>query len=101
MTAKPNRIYGLMMARAMDPASVPVLVDLGSADDKAARDCADRLIAAGVGRRNFSIEGHFRLLMMLPLSKAEAIIKRFRFREGGTYWRCTHHRSTLAKLGDR
>lgn len=87
--------YGAMVARAINPAAVPFLVDLGSVDEKPSRDCADRLIAAGISRRNFSIEGNRRLLVRLPPKKAAAIIKRFRFKEGGTYWQCTHHRAAL------
>ncbi len=89
--------FGLMVARAMDPATVPTLVDLGPVNDKAARDCANRLRAASLSKRNFSIEGFGRLLVSLPPAKAERIIKRFRFKKGATYWQCTHHRAVLGK----
>jgi len=86
---------GLMTERCIAPEKVPVLVDLGSVNDKAARDCADRVMAAGVAKSNFSIEGFNRLLLKLPKSKAAAIIRRFRFKEGCTYFQCTHHRTGL------
>lgn len=88
--------FGLMADRAMAPNKIPVLVDLGRVDDKSARDCADRLMAAGVSRKNFSIEGAARLLVKLPPRKSAAIIKRFRFRECSTYFQCTHCRAALA-----
>ena len=83
---------GLMVDRVINPASIQVLVDLGSVNDKRSRDCADRLMAAGVARKNFSIEGFARLLVKLPPRKAPELIKRFRFAEGTTYFQCTHHR---------
>ena len=87
--------FGLMVQRAMNPARIPVLVDLGSVDVKETRDCADRLMAAGVHRRNFSIEGHGRLLVKLPTKHAASIIRRFRFQTDVTYWQCTHRRRNL------
>lgn len=87
----------LMNARCINPASVPVLVDLGYLDDRKARECADRLMAAGIARRNFSIEGFRRLLVKLPPKKAPNIIKRFRFVAGETYFTCTHSRRGLAR----
>jgi hypothetical protein len=86
---------GLMAARCIDPASVPVLVDLGYVNDKPTRDCADRLIAAGLAKSNFSIEGFNRLLVKLPAKKSADFIRRFRFVEGSTYFQCTHHRAAL------
>lgn len=85
----------LMLERAYDPENVPVLVDLGYVEDKASRDCADRLMNAGVGKSRFSIEVFNRLLVSLPKTKADKIIKRFRFKEGPAYWQCTHSRSGL------
>lgn len=86
---------GLMVDRRMNPASIPVLVDLGSLNDKASRDCADRMMAAGVSKKNFSVEGFNRLLVKLPPKIAPAIIKRFRIKEGAAYWQCTHSRNNL------
>ena len=83
---------GLMTDRVINPAAIPVLVDLGSVNDKPSRDCADRLMAAGVAKSNFSIEGFARLLVKLPPKKADAIIRRFRFVAGATYFQCTHSR---------
>jgi len=87
--------FGLMVDRHMAPDKIPVLVDLGSVEDKKSRDCADRLMAAGVSRKNFSIEGNRRLLVRLPPLKSIDLIRRFRFETGGTYWQCTHHRRGL------
>lgn len=94
---------GLMVDRCINPAAVPVLVDLGSVNDKASRDCADRLMAAGIAKKNFSIEGFNRLLVKLPPKKADTIIGRFRFVPGQTYFQCTHSRRGIAavKNGDR
>lgn len=83
---------GLMTDRAINPASIPVLVDLGSVNDKVSRDCADRLMAAGIAKSNFSIEGNARLLVKLPPKKADEIVRRFRFVPGTTYFQCTHSR---------
>lgn len=87
-----------MVERYLTPASIPVLVDLGYVNDKPSLDCADRLMAAGISRKNFSIEGHARLLVKLPPKKAAAIIKKFRFVEGVTYWQCTHSRRGLDSI---
>jgi hypothetical protein len=81
----------LMLQRCIDPASVPVLVDLGSVDDRRSRDNAVTLIAAGVSRKNISIEGHRRLLIKLPPRKAAALLAQFPIVAGVTYWKCTHH----------
>lgn len=86
---------GLMVDRCINPEAIPVLVDLGSVNDKASRDCADRLMDAGIGRKNFSIEGFARLLVKLPPRKSQEIINRFRFEPRSTYWQCTHCRSGL------
>jgi hypothetical protein len=88
---------GLMVDRVIDPASIPVLVDLGSVTDKASRDFADRMMAGGLSRNNFSIEGNGRLLVKLPPKKAAAIIKKYRIVEGVTYWQCTHSRPNIKK----
>ena len=85
----------LMLARALSLASVPVLVDLGYLNDKASRDAADRLLAAGLSVRNLSIEGHNRLLAKLPPKKATALIERCELLEGGRYWQTTHRRKGL------
>jgi hypothetical protein len=86
---------GLMVSRCIDPTKIPVLVDLGYLDEKRSRDCADRLMAAGVSRKNFSIEGNRRLLVKLPPKTADGLIKRFRFEAGASYFQCTHHRRSL------
>lgn len=87
---------GLMVERCINPAAMPVLVDLGPLDDKKSRDLADKLMAAGINRKNFSIEGFRRLLVKLPVKKAPEILKRFpRIVEGSTYFQATHHRRDL------
>lgn len=88
--------FGLMVDRCMNPDSIPILVDLGSVDEKAARDRADALMASGVGRGNLSIEGFRRLLVKLPPKKAESILARFPIVAGSTYWQTTHHWRGLA-----
>lgn len=89
--------FGLMVQRAMDPTSIPVLVDLGYLDDKASRDRADALMAGGLSRRNLSIDGHRRILMKVPPKKAGTILKRFPIVAGETYWQTTHHWRGLGK----
>lgn len=89
--------FGLMVERAMNPLSIPVLVDLGYLDEKASRDRADALMAGGLSRRNLSIEGNRRILMKVPPKKAEAIFKRFPIVSGETYWQVTHHWRGLGK----
>jgi hypothetical protein len=90
-----------MVNRCIDPESIPVLVDLGYVNDKASRDFADRLMAAGISPKRFSIEAFGRLLVNLPPTKAGKIIKRFRLREGSTYFMCTHHRAAIAKASGK
>ena len=83
--------FGLMVQRAMRPDSIPILVDLGYVDDKATRDRADALMAAGISRFNLSIEGSRRLLIKLPTRKAGGIFGKFPIIAGETYWQTTHH----------
>lgn len=88
--------FGLMVDRHMNPDSIPVLVDLGSVDQKASRDRADALIASGISRTNLSIEGFRRLLVKIPPRKIKKILEHFPIVEGATYWQTTHHWRGLA-----
>ena len=90
--------FGLMLDRALSPDKIPVLVDLGSVNDKATRDRGDALMAAGMkAKRHFSIEGNSRLLMKVPPTKAEALFAQFpAIVPGSTYWQTTHHWRGLA-----
>lgn len=88
-----RREFGWMTTRILYPKEVPMLVDLGPLDQKAGRDCADRLFSFGVSRKNLSIEGNRRILMRIPPAKIAAVLKRFRFKEGVSYFQCTHHRA--------
>lgn len=88
---------GLMVDRCISPASIPVLIDLGPLNEKPSRDRADALMAAGIGRSNFSIEGFGRLLVKLPKLKIEATFKAFpMIVPGSTYFQTTHHWRGLA-----
>lgn len=83
---------GFMVDRHIDPASMPVLIDLGYVAEKPTRDRADKLTGAGLSSRNFSIEGFGRLLVKLPPKKAAAILKSFpEIVVGSTYFQTTHH----------
>lgn len=82
--------FGLMVERAMAPDKIPILIDLGSVEDKAARDRADALMAAGLSNKNFSIEGNRRLLVKVPPKKS-ALLNTFPIVAGSTYWQTTHH----------
>ncbi len=88
--------FGLMVDRCINPESIPVLVDLGSVDEKVSRDRADALMASGVGRGNLSIEGFRRLLVKLPAKKVQDILASFPIVAGSTYWQTTHHWRGLA-----
>lgn len=80
---------GLMVERYIDPDATPVLVDLGYWDKKSA-ERFEMLVAAGIGRRNFSIEGFNRLLVKIPKTKVSTILLEFPIVEGGEYWQTTH-----------
>lgn len=82
--------FGLMVDRRINPRAIPILVDLGYVDDKAARDRGDAMIAAGIAGRNFSIEGNRRLLVKVPPRKAD-VLKSFPIVAGETYFMATHH----------
>ena len=89
--------FGLMVDRCIAPDKIPVLVDLGYVNDKPTRDRGDALMKAGVSRRNFSIEGHGRLLVKFPPKKADALLGQFRaIVPGSTYFQTTHHWRGLA-----
>lgn len=88
--------------RGLDGLPPRTLVDLGYVKDKDARDRGDKLIAAGIARRNFSIEGFGRLLVTLPPKKADAILKQFpNIVLGTTYFQTTHHWRGLANSEKR
>lgn len=87
---------GFMMDRALGPDDVPILVDLGY-DGPDAVERWESLRAAGIGHRNFSLEGHRRLLMRLPIKKAKVVLAAFPIVEGKTYWQTTHHWVGLAQ----
>lgn len=74
-----------------DGKACPVLVDLGNVNEQATRDRGDALMAFGLSRKRFSIEGFNRLLVELPPRKVQAILGAFPIVEGSTYWRTTHH----------
>jgi hypothetical protein len=83
---------GLMVEQAMRRAAgepPETVVDLGYVKDQATRDRADLLIAAGIGWRNFSLEGFGRLLVRIPPTK-RAVLARFPIREPGSYYGATH-----------
>lgn len=74
----------------------PVIVDLGYLDDQASRDHADALMAGGIPKRRFSIEGNNRLMVEIPKTKVDHIMETFPIKEGSTYFGTTHHWSDLA-----
>lgn len=74
-----------------DGAPKPIIVDLGYVDDAETRAHGDALMASGIGRCNFSIEGFGRLLVKIPPRKLAAVLAEFPIDEGETYWRTTHH----------
>jgi hypothetical protein len=82
---------GFMVDRCIDPARVSVLVDLGYVNETATRERGKALMAAGVSRRNFSVEGFGRLLVRFPPTKAPGLLERFPIVEGETYFMATHH----------
>lgn len=69
---------------------VPIIVDLGYLDD-AAVVRAEAIIAAGVSKRNFRVEGFRRLMVELPPTKAARVLRDLPIVAGETYWRSTHH----------
>lgn len=82
----------LWMDVEMDKADVMV-VDCGYLADKAARDRADKLFAAGIGKSCMSIELYpHRIFIKVPASKREAITRRFRSVVAGKiHFGSTHH----------
>jgi hypothetical protein len=78
--------------RKQDGEPPMVLIDLGYVNDQAARDRADRLLAAGIGKRNLSLEGFNRLFIRIPPSKVAAILAAFpEIKKGTSYWQSTHN----------
>lgn len=69
----------------------PIIVDCGYMSDPRSREAFDALIKAGVSRKRFSVEGFNRLFVELPPRKANALIADHPIKEGGQYWRSTHH----------
>ena len=69
-----------------------VLIDIGNVNDQAARDRADKVIAAGVGKKNLSIEGFNRIFIRIPPKKVAAILAAFpQIEQGSTYYQSTHN----------
>jgi len=67
------------------------VVDCGYLNDPRARKRADRLFAAGVSRLNMSVELHpFRIYILLPQTKKQALIKRFKLSDKPVHWGSTH-----------
>lgn len=73
------------------------LIDLGYVDDQATRDRGDALMAFGLRRNAFSIEGFGRLLVQPPKRKLATVLATFPLDEGETYFRTTHHWRGLAE----
>ncbi|EYR81789.1 hypothetical protein [Shinella sp. DD12] len=69
----------------------PVIVDLGYLENQDARDHADALMAHGIAKSRFSIEGHNRLMVEIPQSKVPGVMEAFPIKEGSTYFGTTHH----------
>lgn len=69
----------------------PVIVDLGYLENQNARDHADALMAHGIAKSRFSIEGHNRLMVEIPKSKVAGVMEAFPIKEGSTYFGTTHH----------
>ena len=84
-----------------------ILVDLGyivSMDGVVDQEVDARyraVLATGVAKRNFSVEGQIgRLLVKLPTQKAPMVLNALPIVAGSTYWRTTHHWRGLKK-GER
>lgn len=75
---------------AMHPGT-HTLIDLGCIDHRATRQRYDRLRKA-LGKKNFQIVGHARLVARVPPARKAAVLARFRsIKEGAAgYCWCTH-----------
>lgn len=81
----------------LDGKPQPIILDLGYVSDEATRNRGDALVAFGLSRKRFSIEGNSRLMVELPPRNAIAVLAAFPIAKGSTYWRSTHHWQGLAK----
>ena len=68
-----------------------IVIDLGYARDKDTGERADKLLAFGMGIRNFVLEVGGRLVMKCPGSKLKKVMEAFPVVEGTRYWMTTHY----------
>lgn len=77
--------------REVDGHPRQVLVDLGYAKHQVACGRAQRLVEAGLSKRNISVDINGRLVARLPTRKCELILAQFpAISEPGAYWMTTH-----------
>lgn len=79
----------------------PVVVDLGYLEDPNSRDHADALMAHGIAKSRFSIEGYNRLMVEIPKSKVAGVMEAFPIKEGSTYFGTTHHWAEDVSIGTK
>lgn len=59
--------------------------------DKKVNGRYKKLLKAGLGKRNFTLGPHYRLIAILIKSKREKLLKELPIVEGSTYFGTTHH----------
>jgi len=80
-----------------DGKPIPLLVDIGYIGEAETKERHDAILAYGIGRGNFSVEGFNRLFVEIPPRKAEKFLDAFPVVPGETYFRATHHWNGLSK----
>jgi hypothetical protein len=76
--------------KAMGLNNLPI-IDLGYINDDSTSERYHKLLAFGIGQKNFNVFFTGRLVCRPPKSKVEKVMSAFPIKEGGSYWQTTHN----------
>lgn len=78
--------------RELDGRPKLILVDLGYVNKESTQQRADAILAWGIGKKNFSLEGSNRLFVTISPAKLQKFLAAFpQVKEGSIYWQSTHN----------
>lgn len=81
-----------ILENAMKPdCEKEMIIDLGYLKNKETQDRHQKLLAFGIGHRNFCCDITARLTLKCPKTKVKALLETFPVKEGCRYWQTTHH----------
>lgn len=66
------------------------IILLGNVKDPATDERYQKIIAFGIGKRNFDMGDSGQLLVRCPKTKLEKLLATFPIKEGSRYWQTTH-----------